>query len=85
MPDLHPTHLVITLAPEPQDARDLYSEHRLVCAGCGRNNRQVPSWVLAGLCSECALRVESVTAAAPTATRRQPEQAVMFETARLPG
>lgn len=65
MPNLPPTHLVVTLSDEPQDGRDLYSERRLVCAVCGRGQRQVQAWVLAGLCSDCAMRVSAVTVAAP--------------------
>lgn len=59
------THLVITLSQAAQDARDLYGERRLGCARCGRMGRQVPAWALPGLCTDCAIYVESVTVAAP--------------------
>lgn len=58
--NLRPTTLILTLSDAAQDARDLYSEHRLTCAGCGRGNKAVPAWALPGLCVECAMRVESV-------------------------
>lgn len=77
------THLVITLGDASQDARDLYSERGLTCAGCDRHARQIAKWVLPGLCSDCALRVESVTAAAPRTPR--PQQGSFFETGRRPG
>jgi hypothetical protein len=70
-----PTHLIVTLSAETQDARDFYCESRLICAGCGATNRQVACWVLPGLCSECAMHVKSVTVAAPR------EQARLFPAA----
>jgi hypothetical protein len=75
-----PSHLVITMSDRTQDARDLHREFKLVCAGCGASNRQVASWVLPGLCSDCAIFVESVTVAAP----RVPVQSLMFDLSRRP-
>ena len=85
MPDLPPTHLVITLSAEPQDGRDLYSEHRLVCAGCGRGQKQVMFWILPGLCNDCAMRVSAATVAAPAV--RPVTQPPLFPNAhgRMPG
>jgi hypothetical protein len=65
MVDVRPSHLIITLGAEIQDGRDLYSEHTLTCAGCGTTNSTGATWDLPGLCQECAMRVESVTVAAP--------------------
>jgi hypothetical protein len=79
-----PTHLVITPADVDQDARDLYGERCLRCAGCDRDNTSVRlRWVLPGLCSECAVRVQSVTVAAPreqpAAPPPRPRQGEMFD------
>ena len=69
------SHLIVTLSAASQDSRDLSREHRLTCAGCGGNNRTVAHWVLPGLCSECAIRVESVTVSA-----RPQSQGALFDT-----
>lgn len=79
--NIRPTTLILTLADASQDARDLYSQHKLACACCGRNNKQVQAWLLPGLCAECANYVESVTVAAPHIPARQ---AALFETAGPP-
>jgi hypothetical protein len=71
-------YLVITLSG-PQDARDLYRERGLTCASCGAQNGGATVWALPGLCADCAMRVESVTAAAP-----RPQQAAFFDLSRLP-
>lgn len=82
--NLRPTTLILTLADAPQDARDLYGEHKLTCACCGRGNKAVPAWALPGLCVECATHVESVTVAAPHAP--PPRQGALFDHGvRLPG
>ena len=85
-----PKLLVVALSPEPADARDLYGEHDLTCAGCGcTNQRACPggcSWVLPGLCSQCALRVSLVMpACVKEVTLAKPQQQTMFETGRMPG
>jgi len=77
--NLRPTTLILTLADTPQDGRDLYREHALVCARCGNDNRRVTAWVIPGLCVECAIYVESVTGAHTPA-----RQAALFETAGPP-
>lgn len=86
MSDIRPTHLVVTLSESPQDARDLHSERKLACAVCSGAKSQVASWVLPGLCSECAVYVQSVTVAAPrTVPAARPVQQTMFESGRWPG
>lgn len=77
-----PTHLVVTLSDQPQDARDLHREPRLRCARCGADNRAVAVWVLPGLCNECAMFVSAVTVAAPRPS--PPVQASMFDLAPRP-
>jgi hypothetical protein len=83
MPDVAPSHLVITLAESDQDGRDLYSEPGLQCAVCGcTNQRACPGgcgWVLPGLCSACAPRVLSVTVAAPQKRGQTPAQGRLLE------
>ena len=74
------SYLIITLGG-PQDARDLYRERGLTCGGCGAGNGGATVWALPGLCSDCAMRVESVTAAAP---RVEPRQAAFFDLSRHP-
>lgn len=73
-------YLVITLSG-PQDARDLYRERGLTCAGCGAQNGGATVWALPELCADCATKVESVSAAAP---RVQPQQGAFFDLSRLP-
>ncbi|MBK8200284.1 MAG: hypothetical protein IPK75_18210 [Acidobacteria bacterium] len=81
--NIRPTTLILTLAPTPQDGRDLYREQSLTCACCGNDNRRVTAWVIPGLCVECAIYVISVTVAAP---HTPPRQAALFDRgARLPG
>lgn len=79
--NIRPTTLILTLADAPQDGRDMYREHALICARCGNDNRRVTAWVIPGLCVECAIYVESVTVAAPHVPARQ---AALFETAGPP-
>ncbi len=83
MANIRPTTLILTLASTPQDGRDLYREQKLTCACCGNDNRRVTSWVIPGLCVECAIYVESVTVAAPHTPPRQ--EALFDRGARLPG
>ncbi|MBX9601221.1 MAG: hypothetical protein K2X35_09460 [Bryobacteraceae bacterium] len=73
-------YLLLTLGG-PQDARDLYRERGLVCAGCGAANGGQTVWTLPGLCAECALRVEAVTASAP---RTQPQQQALLDVSGFP-
>jgi hypothetical protein len=67
MPDLRPTHVVVSLAEHEQPKRDLYLLD-LTCAGCGKTNSDAGIvWLLPGLCAACARRVTSVTVSAATA------------------
>lgn len=80
--NIRPTTLILTLADVPQDGRDLYREHSLICARCGNDNRRVTAWVIPGLCVECAIYVASVTVAAPHVSSCEAPK--LFETAGPP-
>lgn len=49
MANIRPTTLILTLSDAPQDARDLYREHKLACACCGNDNRRVHALRVEGL------------------------------------